>query len=152
MEILEEEIDTRLKGRRILHTKKIPILDVNGRPKFLLGVSEDITERKKAEESLRKSEERFRKSFKNNPAFLSIIRMKNKEILEVNDAWIEMVGYSREESIGRTMMDIGIYDEKTWTRIIEEAKLNGSVRNVEATIRNRKGEERVVFVHEKSLK
>ncbi len=146
VEILEEEIDTRLKGRRILHTKKIPILDVNGRPRFLLGVSEDITDRKKTEESLRKSEERFRKSFKNNPAFLSIVHMKNKEILEVNDTWIEMVGYSREEAIGRTIMNVGIYDEETWTSIIEEAKLNGSVRNVEATIRNRKGEERVVLV------
>ncbi|MGC8603421.1 MAG: PAS domain S-box protein, partial [Desulfomonilaceae bacterium] len=146
VEILEEEIDTRLKGRRILHTKKIPILDANGRPRFLLGVSEDITERKKAEESLRKIEERFRKSFKNNPAFLSIVRMKNKEILEVNDAWKEMLGYSRGEAIGRTTMDVGIYDDETWTSIIEEAKLNGSVRNVEATIRNRKGEGRVVLV------
>ncbi len=131
---------------RWIHTIKVPYHDRQRQVIGVIGIFEDITDRKKMEASLSKSEERFRKSFKNNPAFLSIIHMKNKEILEVNDAWIEMVGYSREEAIGRTIMDVEIYDEETWTRIIEEAKLNGSVRNVEATIRNRKGEERVVLV------
>jgi hypothetical protein len=47
---IDEEIDTRLQGKRILHTKKIPILDSNGASQFLLGISEDITERKRLEE------------------------------------------------------------------------------------------------------
>ena len=50
VEILEEEIETKVKGKRILHTKKIPILDANGTPQFLLGISEDITDRKGAEQ------------------------------------------------------------------------------------------------------
>ena len=50
VEILEEEINTKLKGKRILKTKKIPILDAKGTPKFLLGISEDITDRKRAEQ------------------------------------------------------------------------------------------------------
>jgi len=45
----EESIQTRKKGLRILHTKKIPIMDENGEPKYLLGISEDITERKNLE-------------------------------------------------------------------------------------------------------
>ena len=44
--IPEEPIDTRLKGRRTLRTKKIPILDAEGRAAFLLGISDDITELK----------------------------------------------------------------------------------------------------------
>ncbi len=51
-DIPEEPIDTKT-GKRILHTKKIPILDKNGKPTYLLGISEDITERKQAEEELK---------------------------------------------------------------------------------------------------
>jgi PAS domain S-box-containing protein len=49
VDIPEEFIETRLQGTRILHTRKIPILDTDGNPEYLLGISEDITERKKAD-------------------------------------------------------------------------------------------------------
>ena len=55
LDIPEEPIQTRLKGERILHTKKIPILDSQGNPKYLLGISEDITERRQAEEKIKAS-------------------------------------------------------------------------------------------------
>jgi len=51
LDIPEEVISTRQKGSRILHTRKIPIYDSRGRPVYLLGISEDITEKKQAEES-----------------------------------------------------------------------------------------------------
>lgn len=56
IDIPEEPIQTRNKGLRILHTKKIGIRDASGEPQYLLGISEDITERKIAEEKLRTSE------------------------------------------------------------------------------------------------
>ncbi|MCB1871546.1 MAG: response regulator [Gammaproteobacteria bacterium] len=43
------EIQTRYHGKHIVHTKKIPIMDRQGKPKYLLGIAEDITEFKKAE-------------------------------------------------------------------------------------------------------
>jgi len=48
LDIQEEPIQTLGKGERILHTKKVPILNTNGDPEYLLGISEDITDRKKA--------------------------------------------------------------------------------------------------------
>jgi PAS domain S-box-containing protein len=51
-DIPEEPVETRHKGVRILHTKKIPILDEDGAPRYLLGISEDITERKARESEL----------------------------------------------------------------------------------------------------
>ncbi len=51
-DIPEERINTRHKGERILHTKKIPIPDEKGKSKYLLGISEDITERKQAQERI----------------------------------------------------------------------------------------------------
>src|SRR5205823_3476753 len=52
LDIHEESVKTK-QGERIVHTKKIPILDENGIPRHLLGISEDITERKQVEETKR---------------------------------------------------------------------------------------------------
>ena len=49
VDIPEEPIQTRHQGVRILHTKKVPILDAAGNPIYLLGISEDITERRRIE-------------------------------------------------------------------------------------------------------
>jgi PAS domain S-box-containing protein len=49
LDIPEEQVQTTNSGIRLFHTKKIPILDETGSPKYLLGISEDITERKLAE-------------------------------------------------------------------------------------------------------
>ena len=60
VEIPEKPLTTASGDTRYLHTLKIPILSQDGEPKYLLGILEDITERKMAEEALRASEERFR--------------------------------------------------------------------------------------------
>ena len=52
VDISEEPIQTQSKGLRLLHTKKIPLLDEQGHPQYLLGISEDITERKEREKAL----------------------------------------------------------------------------------------------------
>jgi PAS domain S-box-containing protein len=52
VDIAEEKIQTRLLGERILHTKKIPIPDESGKTRYLMGISDDITERKRMENSL----------------------------------------------------------------------------------------------------
>ena len=57
VEIPEEVLDTQNHGRRILHTKKIPVLDSTGQPRFLLGISEDITEKKQTEIALQEAKE-----------------------------------------------------------------------------------------------
>jgi PAS domain S-box-containing protein len=54
VDILEEPIDTK-HGRRWLHTKKVPVLGEDGTPQYLLGISEDITERKAADAALREA-------------------------------------------------------------------------------------------------
>jgi len=56
VDIPEEPIQTKAKGERKLHTMKIPLLNENGQPEYLLGISEDITERLKTEKALRENE------------------------------------------------------------------------------------------------
>lgn len=60
VDIPEETIQTKHKGVRVLHTKKIPLLDKDGSPAYLLGISEDITDRLKEEAARKASEEHLR--------------------------------------------------------------------------------------------
>jgi PAS domain S-box-containing protein len=54
IDIPEERIQTAHQGTRLLHTRKIPVVGIDGKPKYLMGISEDITERKQAGETLRR--------------------------------------------------------------------------------------------------
>jgi len=71
VDIAEEPIETKSKGARVLHTKKIPILDEEGQPAYLLGISEDITERKLAEEQLRRAKDEAEWANRAKDEFLS---------------------------------------------------------------------------------
>jgi PAS domain S-box-containing protein len=71
LDIAEEPIATRHKGERILHTKKIPILDKDGVPQYLLGIARDITDEKRAERELREAKEAAEKASRTKSGFLS---------------------------------------------------------------------------------
>ncbi|MBI5315117.1 MAG: PAS domain S-box protein [Nitrospirae bacterium] len=88
LDIPEEPILTKGKGPRFLHTKKIPLFDEMGHPQYLLGISEDITERKRTEEALQASEI-FSRSVLNSLSALICVLGKDGIILKTNDAWKE---------------------------------------------------------------
>jgi hypothetical protein len=71
IDIPEEPIQTRHRGKRLLHTKKVPILNAQGDPIFLVGISEDITERKLAEAELIRAKEHAEESDRLKSAFLA---------------------------------------------------------------------------------
>lgn len=107
MRIIEQEfIQTRDKGQRMLHTKKVPILpDDKGDPQFLLGISEDITDRKHAEEELRESEERLRATLDNSPAVIYLKDPEGRFVL-VNRRFEALFGWTREKIQGKTDRDV----------------------------------------------
>ena len=71
LDVGEESVATRHKGPRVLHTKKIPIPNADGRPKYLLGISRDITDEKRAERELREAVEAAEKASRIKSGFLS---------------------------------------------------------------------------------
>jgi PAS domain S-box-containing protein len=93
LEILEETIKTHDGETRILHTKKIPILDELGQPKYLLGISEDITDRKLKEKALEESELRFQKISKSSPAgiYIHVISKSGGHYFEYVSAAFETI-------------------------------------------------------------
>jgi PAS domain S-box-containing protein len=71
LDIPEEPLDTSAGERRFLHTRKVPIADAAGRPAFLLGISEDITERKRAEAALQEAKAEAERANRAKSEFLS---------------------------------------------------------------------------------
>lgn len=94
VEIVEEPIHTKLKGTRILHTKKIPVLDSQGNAAYLLGISEDITERIQAEQQVHEL------SLAMENALDGIARLDpNAKFLNMNSAYVSMMGYSNAQEL-----------------------------------------------------
>jgi light-regulated signal transduction histidine kinase (bacteriophytochrome) len=77
IDIPEERIFTKTQGERILHTRKIPLADTEGKPKYLLGISEDITEKKDIERQLRDLNATLEQRVAERTAVLEVV---NKEL------------------------------------------------------------------------
>ncbi len=100
----------------------------------------DITARKKVEEALRESEEKFSKAFRTSPDVMSITDLESDCYLEVNDAHEKTFGFKREEVLGRSSLELGIFqDPKARQEMIEALKDSGRVINREIQARARDG-------------
>jgi len=95
--VIGEESITRADGTtRLLKTVKLPIPDEQGKPKYLLGISEDITDRKRAEEQLRIAARAFE-----NTADGVIIYDAQRRIISVNKSFTTITGYEEQEVVGK---------------------------------------------------
>jgi PAS domain S-box-containing protein len=111
------EIEFRWVGKdgRIVWVRAhtMTIRDDDGNPLGVRGVVTDITERTRAEEALRDSEERYRDLFASNPLPMWVYDIETMAFLEVNDAAVSHYGYSREEFLSMTILDIRPPDNTT---------------------------------------
>ncbi len=92
-------ITVEVKGL-MLEMRSTPIRGDNGEILGVIGVAMDVTERKRAEEALRVSEERFRSLYTRTPGMLHSIDASGR-LVDVSDRWLEVLGYERSEVIGR---------------------------------------------------
>ena len=107
---------------------------------YLIGLGIDISERKRAEEALRKSELKFSKIFHSVPAIISITTVAEGRCIDINEAGLQTLGYRREEMVGRSMLELGIWESKSVRdraiRVLEE---KGLVRDLEINFRDKNG-------------
>lgn len=104
-DIPREPIQTRYRGTRILHTKKIPLYDQSGKPRYLLGISEDITERQMMEEALRASEERYSSLVSQATDVIYTAGMDGR-FTYINAAACAVMGYREEELLGKHYLEL----------------------------------------------
>jgi PAS domain S-box-containing protein len=91
VDVPREPIHTRLQGTRLLHTRKVPVLDAEGRPEYLLGISEDITARVRAEEALARRTEELARSNRELEEFAYVASHDLQEPLRKISAFGEML-------------------------------------------------------------
>jgi PAS domain S-box-containing protein len=116
------------------------IRDAGGKTLFYDGVVEDITERKQAEKALRESEMRFAAIFHANPGAVALTRVSDNQLIDVNKAWLEVTGYSREEAIGHTAFELNLWiDAAQRDQLIEMIRTQGKGHG-EVQLRHKSGE------------
>ncbi len=99
VEIPEETITTPQQGVIVMHTIKVPIFGDDGKPRYVLGISEDITARKAAEQGRRESEERYRHIIESITNYIVSVRIEHGVPVGVNHGQgsVAVTGYTPEE-------------------------------------------------------
>ena len=142
---IPEEIRVDSRGKpQWVETTKVPF-DFEGRQAVLV-MSIDITERKIAAEALHQSEEKFSTAFRVSPVAITISNLEDGRLHEVNDAFLRFSGYSREEIIGQSFLDINLWaDADVRTLLVRALQKNGFVSKREVVLKTKEGEPRTVL-------
>lgn len=130
---------------RILRSQGEAVRDPSGRTVSLVGTCLDVTQRSVEEERQRQAEERFEKAFRASPAATAIATLEEGRFLDVNEAFLKLTGRSREEVIGRTSVELGVFDMQGRARFVEVLKRDGMVRRVPITFSDGKAEREILF-------
>jgi len=100
----------------------------------------DISELKDTQQRLKLSEDKFAKAFHASPDGLLITRLSDGQLLDVNEGFSRITGYSVHEATDSSTLQLGIWDNPDdRTRMFEHVQQHGSVRDFRALIRTRNG-------------
>ena len=89
-----------------------------------------------AAEAIRLSEEKFAKAFRISPEMILISTLADGRCLEVNDSFLRLTGYSREEIVGRTTREINLWtNPQLRDTIVQQLELHGRVSDLEVEYR-----------------
>jgi len=118
-----------------------------------LVVAHDITDQLKAEEDLRHSEEKFSKTFRSTPLPITISTVTDGRYIDVNEAFSNIMGYEREQVIGRTALDLNIWaDANDRKQMIEQLNVEGHLHSFETQFVTRGGGSRMVLISAEIIK
>lgn len=141
-EIVSEEEMRYRRGdgtEAFLSVNSAPIRGDDGTVVAAVSIFHDISDRKRMEEALRASEERFSKAFYNGPVPI-VIADEDGRYVDANDNFVRLVGYEREALVGRTSIELGMTAVGDRTRQMETLRETGRLYGAENRIRTRGGE------------
>ncbi|MBI1749384.1 MAG: PAS domain S-box protein [Acidobacteria bacterium] len=106
-----------------------------------LAVARDVTTMSHAQQALRDSEEKFSTAFQSSPDAITINTLAEGRYVEVNDSFLRLSGFQRDEVIGRTGPELQIWmDPAERAAVLSKLREQGAVRNMEYTFRMKSGE------------
>jgi diguanylate cyclase (GGDEF)-like protein/PAS domain S-box-containing protein len=118
-----------------------PIRDKDGNIAGGVIVARDITEKKRADNALRASEERYRTAFQTSLDGISITRLRDGRYIDVNQTFCEITGYRREEIFGHTSLELGFWVKLTdRSELIDRLRAGEQYRDVQIQLRRKNGE------------
>jgi PAS domain S-box-containing protein len=121
-------------GKLIQVETRVSLGEWNGE-EALFGVTKDVTD-------LTLSNDKFTTIFRFNPIALAITGVADGKILEVNDAWVELTGYSAEEAIGKTVYDLQLYrSAEERELLINELETTGQLNNYSIIMQMKDGKQ-----------
>jgi PAS domain S-box-containing protein len=127
--------------------------DADNNPQYFLTSVNDITERKAAEEALRDSEERFSKSFRTSPISFMIANLEDGKIIEVNDAFTTISGFTREEALASTTLELKIWvNEQDRKHLIDSLRKGHAILHQETHLRSKEGKIAIVLLSAQVIK
>ncbi len=147
-ETFKIESPTRAQAQlRYLEYTFRPVRTSKGLISGVIVAGRDITERKRTQEALEQSEVRFARAFFDAPVPLNIVRASDGKFIEVNERFMELFGYNREELIGHTSAELGFYGndadrENVNNRLLAE----GCVRDLEIGTPTQSGAQLCVLI------
>ena len=122
------------------------IRDERGHVEYYEGFVQDISEEKWALQALKESEECFATAFRANPVPDLISTLEEGRFIDVNDRWLRMLGYTREEMIGRTVSELGIWaDVRIREALMVKLRKEGFLREEPVPFRTKSGEIRDIL-------
>ncbi len=104
----------------------------------------DVTEQVRAEDALRLSEEMFSKAFRSSPNGISILTLKDRRFLNVNETFLGLTGYAREEVLERSPQELGLLvGVREGRQLLRELRRQGQLRGGEVEFRTKAGARRL---------
>ncbi|MBV6411844.1 MAG: Adaptive-response sensory-kinase SasA [Rhodocyclaceae bacterium] len=141
-----ERVDYRRVVRRpdgtesAIEVSLVPERDDGGKVIGQFVLARDITPQVQSEKALRLSENKFSKVFRANPLAIAITRLSDGQFLDVNEAWCRLHGWTREEALGRTSVELGTWTDPRQRESWRQAMLeHGHTGNLELRFRTKDG-------------
>jgi PAS domain S-box-containing protein len=114
--------------------------------KFVIGTAVDITDRIQLEKELKESNSRFFKIFDKNPVIMVISNLKTSKIEYVNETFLEIFGFTKEEVIGKTSVELNIVPAEEREKIVSLLKNQSNARSKEGLMTKKNGEKIWVLI------
>ncbi len=112
----------------------------------ILGLLWQRARRRSTEAELRRSEEKFSKSFRHSPLAITIARTKDDRYLEVNETFEQITGWGRDEVIGQSPLDVNLWvDPDQRFSFTKQLIAEGNLRDLEIKIRRKDGQIRITL-------